>query len=250
MPVLSIAGRELRSLFVSPLAWAALALVQFVLAWMFLVQMDRYVPLQPQLAGIAGAPGVSDLLIAPWLANAGLVLILLTPLLSMRLLSQEIANGSLHLLLAAPLGLGQIVLGKYLGLLGFLALLLILTAAMPLSLLAGSELDLGKLAAGLLGLALLLAAAGAIGLYLSARFRQPAAAATASLGLLAFLWLADHSLPGGEDAGIFTWLSLAHHYQYLLRGLVRSSDLAYFLLLILLALALTVQRLDQLRREP
>jgi ABC-2 type transport system permease protein len=250
VPFLSIAGRELRSLFVSPLAWAALALVQFVLAWMFLVQIDQYVPMQPQLAGITGAPGVSDLLIAPWLANAGLVLILLTPLLSMRLLSQEIANGSLHLLLAAPLGLGQIVLGKYLGLLGFLALLLVLTAAMPLSLMAGSELDLGKLAAGLLGLGLLLAAAGAIGLYLSARFRQPAAAATAGLGLLAFLWLADHSVPGGEDAGIFTWLSLTHHYQFLLRGLVRSNDLAYFLLLILLPLALTVQRLDQLRRDP
>ena len=144
MPVLSIAGRELRSLFVSPLAWAALALVQFVLAWMFLVQLDRYVALQPQLAGIAGAPGVSDLLIAPWLANAGLVIVLLTPLLSMRLLSQEIANGSLHLLLAAPVGLGQIVLGKYLGLLGFLALLLILAAAMALSLMAGGELDLAE----------------------------------------------------------------------------------------------------------
>lgn len=250
MPILSIAGRELRSLFVSPLAWAALALTQFVLAWMFLVQIDGYVAIQPQLADIPGAPGVSELLIAPWLANGGLVLILLVPLLSMRLLSQEIASDRLHLLLSAPLGLSEIVLGKYLGLLGFLALLLLLTGTMPLALLAGAELDLAKLGAGLFGLALLLAAAGAIGLYLSARFRQPAAAATAGLGLLAFLWLADHSVPGGEDAGIFTWLSLTHHYQYLLRGLIRSGDLAYFLLLILLPLTLTVVRLDQLRREP
>ena len=59
--ILTIAGRELRSLFLSPLAWAILAVVQFILAYLFLAQIESWMLLQPRLAALEGAPGVADI---------------------------------------------------------------------------------------------------------------------------------------------------------------------------------------------
>ena len=58
--IFTIAARELRSLFLSPLAWAVLAVVQFILAYIFLSQIDNYLMWQPRLAAVEGAPGVAD----------------------------------------------------------------------------------------------------------------------------------------------------------------------------------------------
>ena len=59
----TIASRELRSLFLSPLAWTILGVSQLILAYMFLTQIDYYLAIQPKLIGIPGAPGVTDLIV-------------------------------------------------------------------------------------------------------------------------------------------------------------------------------------------
>jgi ABC-2 type transport system permease protein len=59
-----IASRELRSLFLSPLAWSVLGVLQLVLAWVFLVQVDTFMQIQPRLAALEGAPGLTDLVAA------------------------------------------------------------------------------------------------------------------------------------------------------------------------------------------
>ena len=74
--IMTIAGRELRSLFLSPLAWAILATVQFIIAYLFLSQIEAYSLLQPRLAALQGAPGVSDIVVAPLFADAAVVLLL------------------------------------------------------------------------------------------------------------------------------------------------------------------------------
>ncbi len=246
--ILAIAGRELRSLMLSPLAWAVLAVVQGVTAWLFLVQIDLFMQMQPRLSTLRDTPGVTDLIVAPLLGKAALVLLLTLPILSMRLLSEEFRGGTFSLLLSAPVSMTQITLGKYLGLLGFLGILLLLVALMPLSLLAGGGLDMGTLSAALLGTALVAAGLAAIGLFLSSLTSRPAVAATATYGVFLFLWMAHNTGSAGEQgSGLFNWLSLAYHYQFLLKGLVRSSDLVYFALLVGLPLILTIQRLDNRR---
>ena len=145
MSVLAVAGRELRGLFVTPFGWIALAVMQFVAAWLFLVQLEGFVQLQARLAA-----GVTDLVVAPALAQVGVLLLLVMPLVSMRAISGERQAGTLQLLLAAPLSAGEIVLGKFLGALGFGLLALGLLGLMPLALLVGTALDLGKLLAGML----------------------------------------------------------------------------------------------------
>ncbi len=242
--ILTIAGRELRSLFLSPLAWVLLAVVQLILAYLFLAQLEVYLNLQPRLAALEGAPGATDLIVAPLLADAAVVLLLVVPLVTMRLLSEERRAGTLELLLSAPVSMTEIVLGKYLGALAFLLIMLLLLALMPLSLLAAGGLDLGKLAAGLLGLALLAAAFAAAGLFLSSLTAQPAAAAAGTFGLLLLLWLGDWSARGGGGDELVRYLALLSHYEPLLRGLVRSVDLAYFALFVLTFLVLSIRRLD------
>jgi ABC-2 type transport system permease protein len=244
--IFTIAARELRSLFLSPLAWAILAVTQFILAWLFLAQIDTWLTLQPRLAAIEGAPGVADVVVAPLLANAGTVLLLITPLITMRSLSDEYRGRTISLLFSAPVSMTEIVLGKYLGILGFFLVMLLMLALMPLSLLVGTDLDLGKLVAGLLGLALLLSAFAAIGLYMSSLTEQPVVAAVTTFGLLLLLWIINEA--GTTQAGgIMSYLSMLSHYQALLKGVFNSMDAAYYVLVVVLFIGFTIRRLDATR---
>ena len=248
--IFTIAGRELRSLFLSPLAWSILAVTLFILAYLFLTQIETYISLQPRLAAIEGAPGVADIVVAPLLADAAVILLLITPLITMRTISEERRNRTLSLLFSAPVSMTEIVVGKYLGVLSFFLILLGLLALMPLSLLAGTELDMGKLAAGMLGLTLVVAAFSAIGLYMSSLTEQPTVAAVTTFGLLLLLWIVDWA-GNSETAGSssLAQLSLLRHYEPLLKGLFNSTDVAYYLLVITLFIGFTIRRMDATRLQ-
>jgi len=126
------------------MAWTILAILQFILAFLFLSQVEAFTALQPKLAGIESAPGLTDIIVAPLFGNAGIILLLVTPLLTMRLICEERRNKTLALLLSAPVSNIDIILGKYLGILGLMLLMTVLITLMPLSLLSGGELDLAS----------------------------------------------------------------------------------------------------------
>lgn len=239
--IFTIAAREWRGLFLSPLAWVLLAVAQGVLAWVFLLLVRDFQDLQGRLAGLENAPGITDLVAAPLFRVAAWVMLLLVPLLTMRLFSEERRTRTLDLLLSAPVGAPAIVLGKYLGVLALLLSLVVLVGLLPLSLAAGATLDYGKLLAGLLGLSLLAASAAAAGLYISTLTTQPVVAATVTLGLLLALEVVDAA------GNLFRYLSLLRHYDALLLGLVNSADIAYYLLFATAFLGLAIRRLDDMR---
>ncbi|MEW5008160.1 MAG: ABC transporter permease subunit [Cycloclasticus sp.] len=245
-----IAGREFRTLFLSPLAWTLLGVSQLILAYMFLTQIDYYLSIQPKLIGIAGAPGVTDLVVAPLFGNAAVILLLITPLLTMRVISDERRNKTISLLFSAPISMSDIVIGKFLAIYAFLLLILGLIVLMPLSLLTVGELDSGKFLACILALALLMAAFSALGLYMSAISPQPTVAAVASFGALLLLWIIDWAgSNSGNSSELFAYISIMRHYENLLRGLVNSSDLLYFILFIASFLILSIRRLDNDRLQ-
>lgn len=238
-----IAWREFANLLGTPLAWFVGAVLAFLSAWVFFIQLDTFQTVAPRLALLDQGPGLTDIAVAPLLAATGFIGAFLAPLLTMRQLAEERRNGTLVLLLAAPVSSSAIVLGKFLGLLGLLGLLALMVGAMPLALLAGGSLDLAQLGCGLLGLVLLLAAFGAAGLFFSSLTAQPVLAALGSFGLLLFFQLVN--LAGsGEEPNLLRELSVVRHLEPLLRGLVRTVDVAYFLLLTALFLGLTVWRLE------
>lgn len=242
--ILTIARRELRSMFLSPLAWTVLAVSQLILSWVFFSQIDVFFSIQEELATLPNAPGVTDLVAAPVLEIASIMLLMVSPLLTMRLISEERRNGTLTLLLSSPVSISEIVLGKFLGITLFYIILIGMISMMPLSLMMGTELDLGKLASGLFGLLLLLCAFAAAGLFLSALTSSPVVAAIGTFGLLLLLWMLDRSGSGAGAENIFSYLSLTSHVGPLLRGIVNSVDLAYFALFISIFLTLTIRQLD------
>ena len=150
-----VAMKELRLLFGSPLAWVVLAFLQLMFAWVFLSRLQMFLELQPQLAMTPSAPGVTEIIAAPVFGTASIMLLMVVPLLSMRLIAEERRNQTLPFLMSAPVSISGIVLGKYLALLGFLLLAVGLIVVMCLSLYLGGRLDLGLLATNALGLLLL-----------------------------------------------------------------------------------------------
>ena len=245
----TIALRELRSMFLSPLAWTVLAVSQLILAWIFLSQIDVFFSLQEELATLDNAPGVTDLVVAPVLEIASVILLMISPLLTMRLISEERRNGTLPLLLSAPVSTSEIVLGKFLGIALFYLILIAMVSLMPLSLMLGTELDLGKLAAGLLGLVLLMSAFAAAGLFLSSLTANPVVAAISTFGLLLLLWMLERNTGDNSTVSVFSYVSFTQHIGPFLRGLVNSVDLAYFALFIITFLLLTIRQMDAKRLQ-
>ena len=244
--ILTIARHELRRLFLSSLAWSLLAVVQLTLAFVFLTAVQNFIDIvSPRLAGAPHAPGVTSLVISPLCLWAGVLMLGITPLLAMRSFSEEYHTGSMLLLTSAPLSATQIVLGKYLGLAGFLCLMIAMIALMPLSLAIGTHLDWGHLAAQVLGLALLTVSFAAAGLYLSSLTRQPALAAIGGFGalFLSFVFYVAGTAQGTASR-LFVYLSHFGHFLPFLRGEFDSRALAYYLLFTLLFLGLTVRQLD------
>jgi len=245
--IISIALRELRSMFLSPLAWTVLAVIQLVLAWSFFTQIDFFFNIQSQLATLPNAPGVTDLVVMPTFEVASIILLMVTPLLTMRLISEERRNGSIALLLSSPISMSEIVLGKFVGIVLFMLIFIIMISLMPLSLLMGTELDLGKLAAGMFALMLLLSAFSAAGLYLSSLTNNPVVAAISSFGLLLLLWIINSN--AGDASNALGQLSLLGHFAPMLRGLIDTADIAYFILFIATFLLLTIRQLDSQRLQ-
>lgn len=246
-----IAIRELKSLFLSPLSWAMLAVSQIILCYQFLSQLDAYMQFQAKLSVLEESPGITDLVIAPLLGGAAIILLLIVPLLTMRLISEEQKNQTLPLLFSAPISMTQIMLGKYFAILGFLTILILMIALMPLSLLLGTAIDLGQVFSSLLGLFMVVASFAAAGLYMSTLTRQPAIAAVSSFGLLLFLWIINWA-GNSNDAHIYgenvlSWFSLLTHFEPLLKGVFSSADIIYYLLFICLFLVLGIRRLERLR---
>ncbi len=248
--ILIIAGREFKTLFLSPLAWTVLAILQCILAYLFLTQVETFNLIQPKLAAIEGAPGLTDIVVTPLYGNAGIILLLVTPLLTMRLICEERRNKTLSLLLSAPISNADIIIGKYLGILGLLLLIVFLITLMPLSLLMGGELDIGKLFANLLALSLLAAAFSSAGLFMSTLAGHPTVAAMGTFGILLLLWILDWTTSMQDQRSeLFEYLSILRHFQNIQSGLISSADVSYFLLFTATFIILSISTLNNERLQ-
>ncbi len=246
--ILTIARYESRSMFLSPLPWIILSVVQILLGYIFLALVDSLFILQPRLLGLENSPGVTEREIEPLFQLAAIMLLMIMPLVTMRSIAEEKRNRTLTLLISSPLNMSDIVLGKFLGLLLFVLILVSLLMLMPLSLYVGTELDTGKLFSIYISMLLLLSSFAAIGLYLSSLTENQTIAAVSTFGALLMLWIIDwagESINGGQS--VISYLSLLQHQQKMMKGVFDSSDVAYYLLIIVGFLVLTIRQLDRER---
>jgi len=243
--ILTIALKEFRSLFALPSTWLILGALQFIFAWFFLARLDAFLQVQAQLAQIANAPGATLAVAAPLFGTLALIMMMLAPIFTMRLLAEERRNQTLTLLLTSPVSGAHIVLGKFIGLMMFLLLIIASCTLMVLTLALGTPLDIGLLLSNALGLLLLTACYAALGLYVSSLTAQPVVAAIGALATLFGLWLVEISATDHENA----WYAIAptSHFQSFNVGLLNSADMVYFVLFSTAFLLLTIRRLHNNR---
>lgn len=250
--ITAIAKRELRSLFLSPLAWAILGVLQGILTWVFLLSIDNFLGIQDSFINMPHVPvGVTDMVIVPLFSLIGVLLLLVMPLITMRLISEERRNKTLTLLLSSPVTVTDIVLGKFLAVLGFVAITLIFILIMSLSLSGGTKLDYGQITSSSIGLLLMMSTFIAIGLYISCLTNHPTVAAVITFGVLFMLWIINWAAGQAGESGseIFVWLSLIQHQQPFHRGIISSSDALYYVIFTTTFLLLSIRRLDAERLQ-
>ena len=243
--IFTIAHKEFRSLFATPSTWLILGALQFIFAWFFLARLDAFLQVQAQLAQLANAPGATQAVAIPLFGTIALIMMMLVPVFTMRLVAEERRNQTLTLLMTAPVSSMHIVLGKYLGLLLFLLLIIADCALLALVLAAGTQLDTGLLLSNALGLLLLAASYAALGLYISSLTAQPVVAASTALAALFGLWLMEVSAQDSDN----TWRSIAPtgHFQGFNIGLLNSADLVYFVVFSAAFLLLAIRRVHNNR---
>ncbi len=242
-----IARNELAALFYSPVAWLLLIAFAVQLGTAFgdiLTIIVRAKALGQTInfsvtAGIVlGGQGIYEVIQH--------TIYLYIPLLTMNLMSREYASGSIKLLYSSPVSSLHIVAGKFLAMVVF-ALLFVLLLALPLAAMAFAVplVDVPLVLAGLLSMLLLILTYCAIGLFMSALTSYQVVAAVATLAALAFFNYVGEVGQGVPLLREITyWLSIRGRASEMVGGLVCSDDVIYFLSVILLFLWLTVIRLD------
>jgi ABC-2 type transport system permease protein len=226
--VWTIAGRELKSYFLSPLAWIILALFAFITGVIFVA-----IIINTRVADITP-------LFRNWITVLALIL---TPALTMRLFSEEYKLGTMELLLTSPARDWQIVVGKFVAAwIGF-AILLIPTLWQLVILERYGDPDYGIVGASYVGLLLVGAAFVGVGMFASALTQNQFIAYMIAMILLLFLWIADAPANAiGQNnmlADFFRYLSLPGQFQEFFNGVLDSEHLLYFVSVALIAIVLT-----------
>lgn len=252
--ILTIARKELKALFSSPLAWVVLTFVQVMVAYGFIKRIDDYLQFQPRLAAMPNPPGITETVASPVYATLAIIFLFAIPLLGMRLIAEERRNQTLVLLMSAPVSMTEIALGKFTGLLAFLCLLIGMATLMPLSLLMGGRLDFGLLASMVLGVVLLAACFSAVSLFASSLTAHPFVASMIAFGLLLGMLLTGETAADGMRARGWTVpaelaqvLSPLKNFESFTKGMLDSYNLICMLLLVIVFLVLTIRRLDAAR---
>jgi len=251
-PVQALIAKEVRSYFVSPVVYvvgAVFLLIVGLLSYVYIVFAGAQAIQLMQIQGQAQI-NLNDLVFRNLFASIRFVLLIILPILTMRLFAEEKKLRTFEFLMTSPIGLNEIVAGKFISVFLIFLGLLGLTGLIPLTLSLFSDFDWYPIFTGYLGLVLLGGLFLAIGLLASALTENQIVAAFVSFGLLLFLWLLAGlgSLLGDTAAGqIISYISYMDHYDKLVRGLIDTKDLVYFGSAIVLMLFLAHRVVDSAR---
>jgi ABC-2 type transport system permease protein len=255
--IVAIAKRELRSYFVSPIAYVALTAYALLSGYFFNSMVVYYVRqaslADRQVAQLGRSPlqlDVPTVILEQFFRNQGsFVLLLILPLLTMGLLTDERRKGTLELLLTSPLRPLELTLGKFAGALTFYLLMCATTLPYFYFLAQGGDWEPGVVIAGLLGLVLLAATQMAIGLFISSLTENMLVSAICTYGVLVALNFVDTSASAAQSIWVdfIQFLSFFSHYGEFARGVVALRDITYFAGFLAMALFLTQRSIEAVR---
>lgn len=251
---LAIAAKDLRSYFTSPIAYVVLTGYLVLAGWFFFNLLAHFNQLLMAYMDISSpevleALNLNEWVVAPLLHNLAVVLVILVPMITMRSFAEEKKAGTYELLMTSPISVGEIVAGKFIGGLAFIALMVALTGLYPAILVWFGDPEIGLILSGLLGLLLLGASFVAIGIFTSSLTDNQIIAAVSCLVVLLLLYVIAWPAQSAGDTlgGLLRYLSLTEHFGELVKGVIDTRDVVYFLSVIALALFLTLRSVESMR---
>lgn len=230
---LTIARRELTGYFNGPAAYIVICL--------FLVLLGIFFWSPFFLINRSSVRGLFDMM--------SVLLLPTTAAITMGLLAEEKRTGTIEVLLTMPLRDTEVIIGKFLGAFALLLVLMALTLPYPMSVHALGRLDWGPVWAGYLAVLLQGSAMIAIGVLCSS-YTDNQLIAFFSAGMISFaFWVVSRFLPfvPQQLATVVEWISFDYHYENMLRGVIDTRDVIFFLSIIGFSLALAFRSLESRR---
>jgi ABC-2 type transport system permease protein len=250
-----ILRKELRSYFVSPVAYLLLGMFAFVFGWFFWVILRSFVEwgMASQMRGQMMPMNLNEEMLRPLLGNAGVIGLFLIPMITMRLFAEEKRSGTIELLTTSPIRDVEVIIGKWLAAVTLYIGMLLLTALDLAFVFRYGHPDWKPLLIGYLGLILQAGALLSIGTFVSTLTRNQIVAGAATFGICLMFWVVGWvSVSGGgysSDtwAQVLSYLSIVSHNESFSKGLLSLKDAIYYGTLIFLGLFLTARSMESLR---
>jgi ABC-2 type transport system permease protein len=244
--------KEMRLYFTSPVAWVIMTMFLLIAGYFFYSIFAFYTLASMQSAmnpQMARELNVTDSVLRPLFSNVSVILLLLMPLITMRLFSEERRSGTIELLLTYPVRDGAVLVGKYLAALALYAIMLALTLLYPGIVLYFARVEWGPLLTGYLGLLLMGATFLAVGIFASSLTENQIVAAITTFGTLLLLWVVGWSAEyvGGPWGRVLSHLSILEHFDTFARGVLDTKDVIFYLNVTIVALFLTLRSLETRR---
>lgn len=240
-----MARREMAQLWRSPLAWTLIGLFSLLSGWTFFNLLVGYADnIQAVPADMQSQINFLEEVVMRLYANINFFLLFFIPPLTMRLLAEEKRQGTLDLLLAAPITDTQIVIGKFLATWTFVVMLLVPTLLFPVVLFWAGVPDQTVLLGCYLGLILNSACYVALGLFASSLTENQVVAALLGFIFIMATWLLSWIAQSTDNfmvGEVLRWISVTGHFETLVKGVLSTSDLVYYAGFIGLSLGCSVQ---------
>jgi ABC-2 type transport system permease protein len=248
---LTIAHKELRSYFASPIGYIVLGFFALLYGWFYVTMLSYFVRQSLQVSQFGGqeAMNINQVMLRPLLQNVTILLLFLMPMVTMRSYAEEKRSGTIELLLTSPLTDLEIILGKFFGALSLWGLALAISLIHIAILFAYGRPEWKPIASAYLGLLLMGGCFISVGLLISSLTSNQIVAGMATFGVFLLLWVVNWigSFSGPTVDKITQYLSIIDHFDDFAKGIIDTSHLIYYISFISFGLFLTAKSVDSER---
>ncbi|MFC1726246.1 ABC transporter permease subunit [candidate division KSB1 bacterium] len=254
--VTAVAYRELKSYFVSPIAYFVIAIFLLITGYFFYALLSNFVDYtfssSAQAQYYRTAPpkvNVNMMVIRPLFHNISIVVIFMLPLITMKLFAEEKKQGTIELLLTSPITQLEIILGKYLAAFLLYSAMLLPTVLYMVMLFVYGNPQFTPVLTGYLGLLLLGGSFIAIGILISSLTENQIIAAAVSFGIFLLLWVLSWiaGMASGNLMEILSYVSIINHFDDFAKGVFDTKSLVFYLSFIIFGIYLTFRSIESMR---
>jgi ABC-2 type transport system permease protein len=246
-----ICSKELRSYFVSPVAYLLLTMFAVIFGFFFWNSVGYFVfmGMEAQMRDQPIRMNINEQVIRPLLANTSVIGLFFIPIITMRLFAEEKRTGTIELLATSPVRDGEIIIGKWLSSVLLYMFLMIFSGISLVYLFRFGNPDWKPLLVGYLGLLLQAGALLAVGTFISTLTRNQIIAGAATFAICLLLWVLEWVTGFQQDtwAKVLAYFSVITHFESFSKGLIDSKDVVFYASMMLLALFFTARSMESMR---